>query len=159
MRHDQTIEAKITGLLKNRTIAIAESCTGGLLSNRLTDIPGISKNLLLSVVAYSNNAKMALLDIPHKMIKRHGAVSAAVAKAMARGVQDLANTNIGVGITGIAGPGGGTKAKPVGLVYIALSTRGKIMHKKCLFKGGRKSVKYQATQAALVLLLRYVEQM
>ena len=154
--NEQTMEGEVAKLLKNKTIAIAESCTGGLLSNRLTDIPGISGNLLLSIVAYSNKAKMELLDIPQEMLKKYGAVSTPVAKAMADNVRRLANTDIGIGITGIAGPGGATREKPAGLVHIALSTASKRNYKECHFTGERKIIKFRATQTALDMLRRHL---
>ncbi|MFH1868525.1 MAG: nicotinamide-nucleotide amidohydrolase family protein, partial [Candidatus Omnitrophota bacterium] len=153
---DETLEGVAANLLKNKTLAIAESCTGGLLSDRLTDIPGISKNLIFSLVAYSNKSKVELLDIPEAMLKKHGAVSAAVARAMAVNVRNLSNTDIGIGITGIAGPGGATNKKPVGLVHIALSAGKKTIHKECHFVGERKIIKFRATQAALDMLRRYL---
>lgn len=149
---EETLEGEVAKLLKDKTIAIVESCTGGLLSNRLTDIPGISKNLILSIVAYSNKAKMELLDIPQEMLKKYGAVSAPVAKSMADNVRRLAFTDIGIGITGTAGPGGATKEKPVGLVYIALSTISKRICKEFHFIGERRIIKFRATQAALNML-------
>jgi len=149
---DETLESAAARLLKNRTIAIAESCTGGLLSDRLTDIAGISDNLLLSIVAYSNKAKIELLDVPQELIKKYGAVSVQTAKAMAKNVRALAGTDIGVGITGIAGPAGATAKKPVGLVYIALSIRSKTVTKEFHFTGDRKTIKFRASQAALNML-------
>lgn len=153
---EQTLEGEVAKLLKDKTIAIAESCTGGLLSNRLTDIPGISKNLILSIVAYSNKAKMELLDIPQDMLKKYGAVSAPVVRSMADNIRRLADTDIGIGITGISGPAGATKKKPVGLVYIASSTISKTSCKECFFLGERKIIKFRATQAALDMLRRHL---
>lgn len=153
---EQTMEGVVAKLLKNKTLAIAESCTGGLLSSRLTDIPGISKNLLLSLVTYSNKAKTELLDVSGDMLKKYGAVSAPVAKTMAANVRKLANADIGIGITGIAGPDGGGKKKPVGLVQIALSTGKTTTHKEYFFLGERKIIKFRATQAALDILRHYL---
>lgn len=153
---EETLEEMVAKLLKSKTIAIAESCTGGLLSNRLTDIPGISRNLMLSIVAYSNKAKVELLKVPLEILKKYGAVSVPVAKAMAENIRRLANADIGVGITGIAGPGGATKKKPVGLVYIGLSTISKIIYKECRFIGERKIIKFRATQSALDMLRRHL---
>ncbi|MCG2817113.1 MAG: competence/damage-inducible protein A, partial [Candidatus Aminicenantes bacterium] len=119
----ESLEEVVGTLLRARkeTLAAAESCTGGLLSHRLTNIPGSSDYFLMGVVTYSNSAKISLLDIPDQLIERHGAVSLPVASAMAEGIRKTAGADYGLGITGIAGPGGGTTAKPVGLVCIALA--------------------------------------
>ena len=148
----ETIEENVANLLGKRTIAIAESCTGGLISDRLTDIAGVSKNLLLTVVAYSNKAKIELLDIPEKKILTHGAISAQVAGAMAKNVRELAGSDIGIATTGIAGPLGSTDTKPIGLVYIALSTPKQTIVKRCYFAGERKIIKFRFSQAALDIL-------
>jgi len=153
---EQTLEGEAAKLLKNKTIAIAESCTGGLLSSRLTDIPGISNNLMLVIVAYSNKAKAKLLNVREEMLAKHGAVSSHAAKAMAQNIRRLANTDIGIGITGIAGPGGATKKKPVGLVYIAISSGPKTSCKEFHFLGERKTIKFRASQAALDMLRQYL---
>jgi nicotinamide-nucleotide amidase len=148
----QTLEGNTLKLLKAKTIAIAESCTGGLITSRITDVPGASKNLLLSVIAYSNRSKMELLDIPYRKIKKCGAVSMQTAKEMAISIRDLANTDIGISTTGIAGPGGATKDKPVGLVYIACSTKRKTIVNKYHFTGSREIIKFRTSQAALNML-------
>jgi len=148
----ETLEEQVANLLRKKTIAIAESCTGGLVSDRLTDIAGISRNLLLAIIAYSNKAKMELLDIPAIMLKTHGAVSIQVAKTMAKNIRLLAGSDIGIAITGIAGPTGATKKKPVGLVHIALSTSTQINSKKCYFIGNRKTIKFSSSQAVLDML-------
>ena len=134
------------------TIAVAESCTGGLLSSRLTDVSGSSEYLLMSVVAYSNAAKTKLLGVSKEIIARHGAVSKEVALAMAHGIRQLAGSSIGISITGIAGPTGGTKKKPVGLVYIALVKDKKTAVKEFRFTGSRQEIKFQASQVALNLI-------
>lgn len=152
----ETLEGKVSDLLRKKSIAIAESCTGGLISDRLTDIAGISKNLLLAIVAYSDKAKVELLNIPEKKLKAHGAVSMQVSKTMAKNIRVLAGSDIGIAITGIAGPSGSTKKKPVGLVYIALSTSLRIIAKKCYFTGSRKTIKFRSSQAALDMLRRYL---
>ncbi|UCH11835.1 MAG: competence/damage-inducible protein A [Candidatus Omnitrophota bacterium] len=155
---DETLEAVVAGLLikNNKTIAIAESCTGGLLSNRLTDIPGSSNYLMHSIIAYSNKSKTQLLGVPEEIIKKYGAVSRQTAKLMAKNVKELANVDIGLSITGIAGPSGETKQKPVGLVYIAVVTKNKIICKEFHFSGERKLIKFRSSQAALDMLRRHL---
>lgn len=137
---------------KRLTLAIAESCTGGLISNLITDISGSSDYFIAGIVAYSAGVKENVLGVSGKAIRKCDAVSKKVALEMAKGVQLLACTDIGVGVTGIAGPTGGTKSKPVGLVYIAFVTDRKKIVKKFRFKGSRKSIKLQAAQAALNLI-------
>ena len=139
-----------------KTLAIAESCTGGLLSSRITDVSGSSGYFIMGVVAYSNRAKEILLGVSAKSIKRYGAVSEEVALEMAKGIRRLAKTDIGLSVTGIAGPTGGTKSKPVGLVYIALVAGKKKIVKKFRFKGSRKNIKLQASQAALDVIRRNI---
>src|SRR3989338_1959258 len=140
-------------LLKaDKTLSIAESCTGGLLADRVTDIPGSSRYFKLAVVAYSNIAKIRILGIPSETIKKYGAVSKQASLLMAKNIRRLGETDIGIGISGIAGQGGATKQKPVGLVYIALSSRRKNICKESRFSGNRRSIKYKATQEALNIL-------
>lgn len=149
------LETKIARILtrKGKTLAVAESCTGGLLSHRLTNISGSSKFFKLGVVTYSNDAKAKMLGISAKVIKKYGAVSREVASAMAAGVRKKARADFGVGISGIAGPTGGTKEKPVGLVFIAVSGKKSNINARCLFKGSRLRVKTQAVTHALKLIL------
>ena len=137
---------------QRKTLAIAESCTGGLLSHRLTNIPGSSNFLKFGLVAYSNDIKTGLLKVSPLLIKRHGAVSQPVAMAMAKGVRRLQKTDFGVGITGIAGPTGATKKKPVGLIYISISNNKETLCLEYRFRGNRTSIKSQATTQALRLL-------
>ncbi|MEN6371248.1 MAG: competence/damage-inducible protein A [Armatimonadota bacterium] len=137
---------------KKLTLALAESCTGGLLSNRITNIPGSSAALLAGIVAYSNESKVKFLGVPRDIIEKHGAVSHETAKAMASGVRIATGANIGMGITGIAGPGGATATKPVGLVYIAISSEGEESSVEYRFAGSRLDVKARSAQAALVML-------
>jgi len=140
-------------LLKSKkTLAIAESCTGGLLSNRITDVPNSSNYFKFSLVTYSNESKNKLLGIPLKTIKDYGAVSKKVASLMAKNVRVLAGADYGIGISGIAGPGGATKNKPVGLVYVSLSTKDKTICSEFRFIGTRSLIKYKSTQAALNML-------
>jgi nicotinamide-nucleotide amidase len=136
------------------TLAIAESCTGGLISSRLTEVPGSSAFLMEGVVAYSNEAKIRTLGIDPELIETHGAVSAEVAEAMAEGVRLHADTDFGLSVTGIAGPGGGTPEKPVGLVYIALSDDAHTEHRKLMLPGDRHLIRWRSSQAALDLLRR-----
>jgi nicotinamide-nucleotide amidase len=137
-------------LTAGATIAVGESCTGGLIASRLTDVPGSSTYMLAAVVAYSNAAKSAVLDVPSSLIDAHGAVSEAVAVAMADGARLRFSASIGIGITGIAGPGGGTPEKPVGAVFVAVSSEGRpVRVRSYQFRGGRVQIKFQASQAAL----------
>ncbi len=137
-------------LLKSkRMIAVAESCTGGLLANRITDISGSSAYFERGVVSYSNRAKIEILKVKKETIEKYGAVSKETAKEMAEGIRKLADTHYGIGITGIAGPTGGTMEKPVGLVYIALSTPEKTEVFQYRFIGGREKIKWQSSQQAL----------
>ena len=136
------------------TLAVAESCTGGLLAQRLTDVPGSSKYFIEGVVTYSNDAKMKALGVEPILFLEHGAVSAPVAEAMAEGIRKCAETDFGLAITGIAGPGGGTEEKPVGLVYIAISSESGTEHRKLNLPGDRHLVRWRASQAALDLLRR-----
>jgi len=146
----------VASLLRERglTLAVAESCTGGLLTARLTDVPGASAFLERSFVTYSNRAKHEELGVETALVERVGAVSEEVAAAMASGVRRVAGTAIGIGITGIAGPDGGTADKPVGLVYVALDAGGSARVRRGIYPGGRKRVRYQATQVALEMLRR-----
>ena len=148
------LEAVVGGLLRARTftIATAESCTGGLLASRLTDVPGSSDYVQQGVVCYSNKSKTDWLDVPQALIEAHGAVSEPVAAAMAAGIRAKTSADVGVGITGIAGPGGGTPEKPVGTVAISVSTRAEDRVRTFQFFGGRDMVKFQAAQAALNML-------
>lgn len=140
-------------LLKHKkTLATAESCTGGLLASRITDVPGSSGYFKLGIVTYSNKSKNKLLDIPVGIIKKYGAVSKQTASLMAKNVRMLAGTDYGIGISGIAGPGGTTAKKPTGLVYIALSTKNKITCREFYFTGSRSLIKYKSAQAALNIL-------
>lgn len=153
------IEQKVSQLLKlnHRTLSIAESCTGGLLSHRITNIPGSSKYFKLGIIAYSYESKIKILKVPAKIIQTKGAVSKEVCLLMAKNVRRLAKTDFGIGITGIAGPTGATKNKPVGLVYISVASYKKSIVNKFNFKGSRLSIKSQATESALKLLERLVK--
>src|SRR3954465_8208323 len=149
----RNLEQVVGDLLRERalTIAVAESCTGGLLASRLTDVPGSSAYMDRGVVCYSNRAKTDLAGVPEALIAQHGAVSEPVATAMAQGIRARAATDVGVGITGIAGPGGGTPEKPVGTVAIAAIVGDETRVRTFQFLGSREMVKFQAAQSALNL--------
>jgi competence/damage-inducible protein CinA-like protein len=136
------------------TLAVAESCTGGLIAQRLTSVPGSSKYFIEGCVTYSNESKVRLLGVDKKVIREFGAVSQQVARDMARGVRHRAKTDFGLAVTGIAGPGGGTEEKPVGLVYIALADDAHTEHRKLTIPGDRELVRWRASQAALDMLRR-----
>lgn len=153
------IEEKVANLLirEKVTLAVAESCTGGLLTSRLTDIPGASTFLTAGVTAYGYRAKTKVLDIPAQLLKNKGAVNEDVAIMMAKGVRRLFKAHYGIGITGIAGPSGGSKTKPIGLVYIAVATNNEALCIKCQFDGSRTMIKRKASTQALKLLLEFIE--
>jgi nicotinamide-nucleotide amidase len=146
----------VVSLLRERglTLAVAESCTGGLLCARLTDVPGASAVVERAFVTYANRAKVEELGVSAADIERHGAVSEEVAAAMAAGALARAGARVGVGITGIAGPEGGTDEKPVGLVYVATCGAAGAAVRRSLFPGGRERVRFQATQVALEMVRR-----
>jgi len=141
--------------VKKRLVA-AESCTGGLVTKRITDVPGSSDYFERGVVTYANEAKHELLDVPQKLLKTVGAVSPEVAERMAKGVRKLAKVDIGIGVTGIAGPGGGSVEKPVGLTYIALADRKKSWVERFIFSGDREINRIRASQAALNIIRLYL---
>lgn len=151
---DETLESSVAMLLKesNKTVAVAESCTGGLVSDKLTNIPGISEFFLGGVIAYSNKVKVDILDVPEELILKLGAVSPQVAMAMAEGIQKRVSSDIGVGITGIAGPTGETTGKPVGLVYIAAVGNGLTEVRECRFRGSRIDIKNFSANTALNMI-------
>jgi nicotinamide-nucleotide amidase len=140
-------------LLKNKkTIAVAESCTGGLISNSLTDISGSSKYFKLGLVLYSNEEKSKILKIRRKDISSFGAVSDKIASLMAKRIKVLAKTNIGLATTGFAGPKGGNKINPVGTVYVALAYKNSLVVKKYKFMGKRTQIKIKTKNKALSLI-------
>lgn len=151
---DQRIEDVVGKMLieKGLTIAIAESCTGGLIAHKLTNIPGISQSLDRAIVSYSNRSKVELLGVNSLTIEKWGAVSEKTAEEMAKGVRKSSNCDIGLSVTGIAGPDGGTSEKPVGLVFIGYSDRNTTFSRKFYFKGQRNEIKERAANAALQLL-------
>jgi nicotinamide-nucleotide amidase len=134
------------------TIAVAESCTGGLLAERLTSIAGSSSYFLGGAVCYSNELKTAWADVPPELIQAKGAVSSEVASALAQGIRHRVGSTLGVGITGIAGPGGGSEEKPVGTVFIALASPDGVKEKNPRFPGDREMIRFQASQLALDLV-------
>lgn len=152
----KSISKKIVKKLikKKIKISFAESCTGGLLSSAITSIAGSSKVFTIGIIAYSKESKIKVLKIPRKIIKRYGSVSAQVCKAMAINISKITRTKMSVSITGIAGPGGGSKKKPVGLVYLGIKIGNKISIKKYLFKNrGRSYIQKAAVVKCLSLIL------
>lgn len=151
---DETMAAVVGRLLRERgqTLAAAESCTGGLIASKITDVPGASEYFLTGVVAYANEAKIGLLGVPAEVIEAHGAVSEEAARAMAEGVRRVAGADYGLATTGIAGPGGGTEDKPVGLVYMALADAAGTIVVKQFWPGTREQFKQRVSQMSLGML-------
>jgi len=143
-------------MMKQKTVAVAESCTGGLLSERLTRTPGSSNFFLGGAVCYSNEMKTRLAGVPEALLREHGAVSKPVAQALAEGIRKGAGASIGVGITGVAGPSGGTPDRPVGLVWIGLADERGTEVREFRFPGNRERIRLWATQAALEMIRRRV---
>ena len=143
-------------LKKRKTLALAESCTGGLVSNLITDVPGSSKYFKGGVVAYSNKVKISLLGVSPSTIKKFGAVSGKTAREMADGVRLLMGSDLAAAITGIAGPSGSRPAKPVGLAYIAFSGKGRTIVKKIVCKGDRTGIKKGFALALLSMITRNI---
>jgi competence/damage-inducible protein CinA C-terminal domain len=152
----ETLEEVIVELLAKRdqALAVAESCTGGLLANRITNVPGASEIFLAGYVCYANQAKIDMLNVDPQLIEKHGAVSEQVARALAENALACARSDYALATTGVAGPGGGSPEKPVGTVYIALAASGETIAKKFFFPTDRETFKQIATQAALELLRR-----
>ncbi len=157
-REEDTLEAVVGALLRRRgrTLTTAESCTGGLLAERLTRVAGSSDYFLGGVVSYTNELKTRLLGVPAALIEAHGAVSEPVARAMAAGVRERYASDHGIGITGVAGPGGGSDEKPVGTVHVAVSgpEAGDVDHRRARFPGDRERIRRQSAQLALEMLRR-----
>lgn len=158
------LEQLIVNLLSERklTIATAESCSGGLLAKRITDIPGSSSVFEMGAVTYANRIKTLLLDVPEEMLEKHGAVSEEVAAAMAQGIREKSGSDIGIGITGIAGPDGGTEEKPVGLIYVGLCDKeGTVVRKVKVFsqRRPRNYYRYTAASFALDMVRRRLEEL
>lgn len=143
---------------KGFTLAVAESCTGGLLAHRLTNIPGSSRYFQTGIVAYDNRWKEKLLGVSHQVLEKYGAVSKEVAGEMARGICRFTEVDIGLSVTGIAGPGGGSELKPVGLVFMGIDFLGNLTIIKEQFSGNRKQIKEQAVQSSLTLLWQHLQE-
>jgi nicotinamide-nucleotide amidase len=155
-RGEETLE-QIVGyylMMRQMTLAVAESCTGGLVAQRITSVPGSSSYFLSGITCYSNESKIELAGIPPLLIEMNGAVSPEVAKGLADGIRQKTGATLGLGITGIAGPAGGTVQKPVGLVHIALSMEACLDHKEFHFAGDRERIRFWASQAALDMVRR-----
>ena len=154
---NNSLEQEVAQLLLSlkMTIAIAESCTGGLICHRLTNISGSSDYLERGVITYSNRSKIELLGVSGEVIKEHGAVSEACVRAMATGIKRLAGTDLGLAVSGIAGPTGGMPDKPVGTVYMALAWNKDVQCWKYLFEGDRAHIKEQASEQALIQTREY----
>ena len=159
MDEGEPLETVAGKLLSGRglTLAVAESCTGGLLGHLLTNVPGSSAYFLGGVVAYSNRAKEEILGVRHETLLAQGAVSEEAARQMARGARKLFGSDLALAITGIAGPAGGTPQKPVGLVYIALAFAGGELCQRHLWAGERLENKHLSAQAALQMLIDYLK--
>ncbi len=154
------IEERIGKMLKEKglTIAVAESCTGGLIASRITDIGGASEYFEAGIITYSNKAKISFLSVPEEVINSYGAVSYETAKLMAEGVKNITGADIGVSVTGIAGPTGGTLVKPVGTVFVGLATGESTSVHNFLFTGSRLEIKQQTSEAALTFVADYLEE-
>lgn len=154
--NEETLEEAVLKLLqkKNLTISLAESCTGGLVASRLTDIPGASASLISGVVSYSNESKINILKVKEETIRKYGAVSPQTAEEMAVGAKRLSNTDIGLSITGIAGPDGGSAEKPVGLCYIGIAIGKSVNVQKIMLTGNRNRIRWGSSSRALDFLRR-----
>jgi len=151
---------KVVSLMiqKKKTLSLAESCTGGLLSHYLTNIPGSSKFFKIGIIAYANEAKQALLGVSSSTIKKYGAVSDQTIKQMAKGARRVLKTDFSIAISGIAGPTGSTPTKPVGLVFIAVCSKNKLRSFQFKFRGPRQSIKKQAAKKALDIFLDFLNE-
>jgi len=149
----------VVGILlteRGKTISVAESCTGGLIGHRLTNVPGSSDYFCGGVVSYSNQSKIDLLEVSAKTIKKYGAVSDETAQEMARGIRERMNSDLGLAVTGIAGPDGGSKDKPVGTVYIGLCSGEEVFSRRYRFWGRRKQIKLNTSMMTLDWVRRYL---
>lgn len=159
MKNVTSLNKKIAQKLKKShlTLGIAESCTGGLLSKTVTDLPGASKYFKGAIIAYNNDIKASILKINRSLISKYGAVSPEIANKMSEAARKQLNTDIGLSVTGIAGPGGGSKKKPLGLVYISASGKERFLAKKFHFKGSRAIIRKKTVESALQLLREILE--
>jgi PncC family amidohydrolase len=139
------------------TLSVAESCTGGMIGAAITAIPGSSAYFYGGIISYSNKVKRSVLGVPQKIIDKKGAVSAETVKAMVIGVQRLCRTDCGIAVSGVAGPDGGTKKKPVGLVYVGIGLGKKVKAFKYYFKGNRQEIRKQTTHAALKRMIEEIK--
>ena len=156
-----SLNKKIISLIKRKKmkLAIAESCTGGMLSSTITSVSGSSKVFTMGLVTYSNQAKTSILKVPQKIIKKYGSVSVQCCLAMVNKLSKISNSKVCISITGIAGPKGGSKQKPVGLVYIGIRVGKKVIVNKCNFKNkGRAYIQRQTVKKSLNLLFRLIKQ-
>jgi nicotinamide-nucleotide amidase len=155
---ERLLKEEVGDLLRKHglKIGVAESATGGLISHRITDIPGSSEYFEGSVISYSNKAKTNLLNVKDSTVRNYGAVSSETSKEMAKGIRSLMNVEVGLSSTGIAGPGGGTSDKPVGLVYVGLATKDVLISRKHVFHGNRDENKKSFSDSALSTLKEYL---
>jgi nicotinamide-nucleotide amidase len=151
---DDQVAALLGGAHARRTIAVAESCTGGLLAARLTNPPGASEYVFGGIVAYADQAKVDLVGVPSEAIERHGAVSEHVARALAKGARMTLGADLGVGVTGVAGPGGGSEEKPVGLVWLSIAGPEGALTRSVRLPGGRADVRERAVTVAMHMIRR-----
>ena len=153
---DQSLEQVVGECLvtKKETLAVAESCTGGLIAERITRVPGSSRYFMGGVTCYSNQSKVEFTGMPPLLLEMSGAVSAEVAKSLAEGIRDRMGASIGVGVTGVAGPSGGSPEKPVGLVHLAVAMGNQVEHRECRFTGDRERIRFWASQTALDMVRR-----
>jgi len=160
-RNGELMEEIVGKLLKesNKTLSVAESCTGGLIGERLTDIAGSSAYFIQGVIAYANKSKINTLKVAPEIIEKHGAVSAEVAEAMAKGMRELAQTDYAISVTGIAGPDGGSEEKPVGTVFIGYADEHRVKSFKTILPGDRYLIRWRASQTALDYLRRKILQL
>ncbi|MBO4988192.1 MAG: CinA family protein [Lachnospiraceae bacterium] len=157
-RKEPLLEEQIVGLLQEKkvTLATAESCTGGMLASRIIDVPGVSEVFKAGFVTYANEAKQNLIGVKEDTLAQFGAVSEQTAREMVLGAIKAAKADMAVATTGIAGPGGGTKEKPVGLVYIACGSADDIIVERCLFNGSRKEIRQASVEHALGMLYKEI---
>ena len=157
-REEPLLEEQIVGLLQEKkvTLATAESCTGGMLASRIIDVPGVSEVFKAGLVTYANEAKQNLIGVKEDTLAQFGAVSEQTAREMVLGAIKAAKADMAVATTGIAGPGGGTKEKPVGLVYIACGSADDIIVERCLFSGSRKEIRQASVEHALGMLYKEI---